>query len=117
MSQSSMNSASHCTLSLCSVNSASHCSTPQCCRKSPYLVTVFHELREVQQGLRDLGDVLRRQRLLQTLDQLVLLRLTQLGPAGDERGVEQVPETGGRGKVPETGGRGRSRKQGGGEGP
>ena len=57
-----------------------------------HLIAVFHELGEVEQCLRDLGDVLWRQRLLETLDQLVLLSVAQLRPARHERSVEQLAD-------------------------
>ena len=52
---------------------------------------MFHELGQIQERLCDLWDVLWRQGLLQTVDQLILLRLAQLRPTRDKRSVEQVP--------------------------
>lgn len=57
----------------------------------PHLVAVLHELGQVEQRLSDLGDVLGGQRQLNAADELVLLILAQLGPTGEEGGVEQVP--------------------------
>lgn len=72
----------------------------------PHLVTVLHKLGQVEQGLRDLSDVLRGESQLDAADQFVLLVLTQLRPAGQEGGIEQVPgrgEEGGSGDVTITG--------------
>lgn len=55
-----------------------------------HLVTVLHELRQVQQRLCDLGDVLRGESQLDAADELVLLVLAQLGPTRQKRRVEQV---------------------------
>lgn len=57
----------------------------------PHLVAVLHELSQVEQRLSDLGDVLGSQRQLDAADELVLLILAQLGPTGEEGGVEEVP--------------------------
>ena len=56
-----------------------------------YLVAVLHELGQVEQRLGDLSDVLGGEGQLDAADQLVLLVLAQLRPAGQERRVEQVP--------------------------
>lgn len=55
------------------------------------LVTVLHELCQVEQSLRDLRDVLGGEGQLDAADELVLLVFTQLGPTRQEGGVEQVP--------------------------
>lgn len=60
------------------------------------LVAVLHELRQVEQSLRDLRDVLGGERQLDAADELVLLILAQLRPAREEGGVEQVPVNRGR---------------------
>lgn len=56
----------------------------------PHLVTVLHELSQVEQCLSDLGDVLGGQCQLDAADELVLLVFAQFGPTGEERGVEEV---------------------------
>jgi len=53
-----------------------------------YLLAVLHELGEVEKGLRNFRDVLDRKRLLNALDQLVLLHLAEFSPARDKRRVE-----------------------------
>lgn len=58
---------------------------------APHLVAVLHELSQVEQRLSDLCDVLGGQRQLDAADELILLILAQLGPAGEEGGVEEVP--------------------------
>lgn len=57
----------------------------------PHLVAVLHELSQVEQRLSDLCDVLGGQRQLDAADELVLLILAQLGPAGEEGSIEEVP--------------------------
>lgn len=54
---------------------------------------MLHELGEVEEGLGDLWDVLGGESLLQTVDQLVLLSLTQLSPTRHKRCIKQIPGT------------------------
>jgi len=60
------------------------------CKGAADLVAVLHELGQVEQSLRDLGDVLGGEGQLDAADELILLVLAQLGPTRQEGGVEQV---------------------------
>lgn len=55
---------------------------------------MLHELSQIEQGLGDLGNILRRQGQLDATDQLILLVFVQLGPARNKGRVEQIPEEG-----------------------
>lgn len=56
-----------------------------------HLVTVFHELSQVQEGLCDFGDVLRSEGQLNASDELILLVFIQFRPAGHKRSIEEIP--------------------------
>lgn len=55
-------------------------------------LAVLHELGEVQHGVRQLGSVGRRQRLLQRVGELLPRSVVELRPARDERRVEEIPQ-------------------------
>lgn len=56
-----------------------------------HLVTVFHELSQVQEGLCDFSNVLRSESQLNTPDELILLVFIQLRPAGHKGSIEEIP--------------------------
>lgn len=57
-----------------------------------HLLAVLHELGEVEERLGDLGYVLVHQRLLEVLNDLLLVVVRQVHPTGQEGRIEQVPE-------------------------
>lgn len=67
-------------------------------RGKSHLVTVFHELSQVQEGLCDFSDVLRSESQLNAPDELVLLVFIQFRPAGHKRGIEEIPLSTGKGE-------------------
>ena len=56
-----------------------------------HLVTMLHKFCEVEQGLRDLWDILRLECELQGAEQVILKCLIHLAPHCHERYVEQIP--------------------------
>lgn len=58
-----------------------------------HLLAVLHELGEVEERLGDLGNVLVHERLLEVLNDLLLVVVRQVHPTGQEGRIEQVPET------------------------
>lgn len=65
-------------------------------RGKSHLVTVFHELSQVQEGLCDFSNVLRSQSQLNAPDELILLVFIQFRPAGHKRSIEEIPVSTGK---------------------